>query len=604
MQDVSSQTTRRLPSLVFCLIAAAVLLIIAAGHILPLDTLELDIDEVWSIWQGFGSPAEIIRWTPYDWPWLYYLTLAGWQRLVGLDPLALRYLSVLAFMPGAALMFRVLRRWTSVQAGLLGMLAYAALEYSLFLSTEVRGYALLLGFTPLALWLTIRYFDRPNWRRGIGLGVVLAAMFYTSFTSAVAFGMLGLVSIMLYGRAIWRWWLPGVVGGLLAAPLILDKLGLVASRTRATQTIELGSFVDAIPALFGSLLGERAVIWVGLLVLAAGLMIWQARQAGTMARRRMVAIALWGIGGPVLMYALNGVLGFFSPRYSWWIVIGLALWAGWGLAYLPALGRWAAGAILTGLLLFPGALNSYKIPEPPLIANLSWLADHAQPGDVLLLDPLVNCGSPEEWAYLSEVYLAQGPAFVEAADDHRRIWYAHVDTKEDPATLAAVAAGRIKREFVGPPECLIRLYEGPPDPAGIAFENGMRFHGMDMLDSPGPFTVRHEGDPLHVRLWWSVDESPEADYSIGLHLTGADGALLAQLDSGPQVPDAPGETSTWTTGRYYVEERTLDIPFPTVRSELSLYLVVYQWWDGVRIAAPGVDDNTALRLDSVYIASW
>ena len=64
------------------------LLILAASRLIALNGLELNTDEVWSIWQSFGTPEQIIRWTPYDWPPLYYLILGGWKIFVG--PVTLR----------------------------------------------------------------------------------------------------------------------------------------------------------------------------------------------------------------------------------------------------------------------------------------------------------------------------------------------------------------------------------------------------------------------------------------------------------------------------------------------------------------------------------
>ncbi|MFC1960593.1 glycosyltransferase family 39 protein [Chloroflexota bacterium] len=587
---------------VWLMVTSLVLLLIAAAHILLLDGMEIGGDEAWSIWQSLGTPAEIVSWSPYDWPPLYYVSLGLWRQVAGLHPLALRYLSVLIFLPGVVACYRVLQHWQDERAGLLGMIAYAGLGYSLFLTTELRGYAFVMGLLPLALWLTLLYFNKPGIKRGLVLGIVLTLMFYITFTSAIAFIMLGLLTLIIYGKRIWRWWLPVLVLLLLALPLIIAKLGLVASRTAATREIILAPFLAALTELFTQFTGTSSLIWAVLLITASILLLISQRPP----TRPALGLLAWWLGGAVAMFLLNPVLGFFSPRYSWWLMLGLALWLGWGLSYARR-GLWIGAAlVLVGLMSTPGDLfDSYQFDDAPIIDNLIWLNAHSQPGDVILIDPNNDqCAAPHKWDYLSRVYLPDGPAFVDQPGDHRRIWYVHVDWLADEDTLAAVSAGRVKGEFVGPPECLIRLYEAPPDPAGILFANGMRFHGLDVLNDNGPYTVYHEGENIQVKLWWSADEALADDYSISLRLIDQQGQLVTQNDSGPQLIDAPGETSTWTTDRIYVEERELAIPFPFPDSKLALQLMVYQWQDNTAIPASDTAEDNTLYLQDIYVHAW
>ncbi len=52
------------------LLLALILLLIGASRAFRLDAAvtEVTVDEVWSVWQGLGTPDQIVRWTPYDWP--------------------------------------------------------------------------------------------------------------------------------------------------------------------------------------------------------------------------------------------------------------------------------------------------------------------------------------------------------------------------------------------------------------------------------------------------------------------------------------------------------------------------------------------------------
>jgi hypothetical protein len=568
-------------------------------------------DEIWSVWQTFGTPTQIVSWTPNDWPPGYYLILAGWRAFNGQHPIILRYLSVLAFVVGSSFVFRIVRRLRGSSAGLLVLPAYAALGYGIFLSTEVRGYALLMGLLPIAFWLTLRYFDHPSWRRAVPLALALAGMFYLSVTSIGAFLILGIYTLVVYRKQVWHWWLPGLIAGILALPEIIAKAQLAVARTEATRTLPLAPLPEALHSIYWEFAGYEAIflIWVAVFIAASALLL----------RRRPIkhpiaGVFVWAVGGPILMYLLNSILGFFSAKYAWWIMLGIAVWVAWGLAYLPRVGTLAFSALLSALMFVPIPMRDYTNYDSlsPLEANFIWLQDHVATGDVFVSDPSVKCGnaSIEEWDYFIRTYFPLGLTFVDNPADYRRVWYITTNAQEDASLRAAVHDGRVEGRFVGPPGCLFRLYEGPPDPVGIPYENGMRFHGIDVMEGERPWTaplVRHEGETVYMRLWWSVDRTPILDYSVNTFFLRNIDSIYMESNSAPQVvyPEgAPQETSQWQPGQLYIEERNLTLPFPTARGAIGIFMVVYEWASGERIAAPGVDSDYALLLRALNVISY
>ena len=413
---LSAPATSRL--LLWVLITA-VLLLAAASRLLRIESMTLNRDEIWSVWQTFGSPDQIIKWTPYDWPPGYYLILGTWRTLTGPLPGALRTLSVLAFLPGCACLFRAVRRLRGVEAALISALVYSGLGFSLLLSLEVRGYALLLGLFPLALWLTLRYFDHTSWHRAVPLSLVMAAMFYVSLTSAGAFGMLGLFTLLVYGRAVWRWWKPGLIAIVLALPEILSKTSLAVTRVTATQTLKPLPLPQALAHLFWLYGGFAVSVWAILFLLSALLIIIRERQI----KASTAAILVWVLAVPVALYLLNPLLGFFSARYAWWIMPGIALGIGWGLAYLPRPALLGAGLLIAalGFVTLPNE-SEYQIWQnlSPLGTNFVWLRENMQGGDVILDNANNTCGAPEEWDYYLRSYFPQGLRFVVSPDGQRR----------------------------------------------------------------------------------------------------------------------------------------------------------------------------------------
>ena len=586
----------RFPRRYIPLLLALILLLIAASRAFRLDATvtEVTVDEVWSVWQTFGTPKQIIEWTPYDWTPGYYLTLGAWRVLVGLHPIALRWLSLLSFVIGSAAIYRVGRRLGG--SGVITMLAFAAFSYLIFMSTELRGYILLLALYPLALWLALRYFDHPRPRQAILLALIAAAMIYISLTSVAALGALVLFTLIVYRRTFWRWALPGGLTLILIAPVILTKAHIVIPRLQSTLDIALPPFLNAVIGKYEEWSSPLFPLWFVLFVLAIVLLVrWQRREI-------VVGLLVWAFL-PAALYITNFWLGFFNVRYAWWIMPGIALLLGVGLARLPKFGQVGAAAIFAVQMMLPIPLNHYQIPQPPLGTAFTWLTEHLQPGDVMLVDPKCGCGAPEIFDYYTHVYFPGGLLYITNPDHERRIWYVTGAAGATPDMLERVSQGRAAGIFVGPPEGLFRLYEAPPNPEGILYENGMRFHGIDILDKSAVL-IYHEGDPIHVRLWWSVDTPPPLDYSVGLYVVNAEGEVIAQNDSAPNVADAPTATSQWQPGQFYIDERTLQLPYPLFHGQYRLMVVVYWYGDVQPISAPGVDTNGLLPLSEFTVVSW
>ena len=418
--------------------------------LLVLHQIRMGGDEIWSVWQSLGTPQQIMDWTPYDWTPGYYLTLGFVAGIRG--DAAVRAADAV----GVDVSDR-LRGIVPCGHGVLGgrraalvvIPAYGALGYIGVLGTEVRGYALLLGLLPLALWFLIRFYSHPSWRRAIPLIITLAAMPYISLSAFVTFGMVGLFSLIVYGKRWWRAWLPALVTIALVLPIVSDKLTLARTRVVATQTIVLPAPLVAFGNLFRDYLGRGWVVWVVILVVSIGLLLPRLR-----ANRPALALLLWVAGGVVLMYVLNPVLGFFFARYSWWVMIGIALLVALGLAYLPKQAVAGAAVILLGLSFVATPLNEQS---SALNDNLEWLHTHIQAGDALVIDPANNCGSPSEWDYAIRSYFPDGLLVASNSDGYRRVWYATFNGRQTAALSQQIANQRVAEEFVGPAGCFIQL---------------------------------------------------------------------------------------------------------------------------------------------------
>jgi 4-amino-4-deoxy-L-arabinose transferase-like glycosyltransferase len=607
------------------LLSALLLLVIVLSRVPYFGQLELDAHEVWTMWQSVGTLPQVIDRTPYDWGPLYYVVMAGWQSLVGDHTETARVLSVLWLVLGSAFMYRAMSRLRPGNAPLLAALLYATSAGIIYLSLNIRGYALQLGLMPLAFWLLLRYFDvqRYRWRdivTGLALAASMLAMVYIHPTGMLACVLLGAYTLFAYPRRLLRWWLPGIVVLVLALPQIKIRLGTATSRLDVSSSIvDLNSIYSFFLYYTGQSVVQQ-VLAAALLVIAL-VLLWRAAPRFGQSRALILAIAV----GCALLIFLGGRLGFTGQRHAWWLVTPVVLLMAWGLSYLPQpalLGCF--GLLLMGVFVpaLPGSLDESGAPNPPMGANFAWLAKNARWSDAVIIDPRQECSIyADEWDYYTRLYFPQGINIVDDPTGYRRVWYITADGFDNPDLKRQIQDNRRASIFNGPWNCLFRLYIAPPDANGVLYDNGMRFHGFEILEDGQPISipvVRHEDDTLTVRLWWSADTPPPADYSVSLTLLDTlNNTLISQSDSGPQLMSLdpmnfdkqPSGTSQWKLGQLYVEERTLKIPNAIAISRegvhtFELALVVYQSADNTRINAPGLTADHVRYLQTVTVRSW
>lgn len=600
-------------------IAVFLLLLVFASRVVLIDGMTFHQDEARSAMRMFGTPAQIVSWQPPAWSPFQNLILMVWKDLAGGLPASLRYLSLLFFMLSIALTYRVtMHLFRSQKIAWSVVLVYVSLGLSIYLSIFVRGYIFAMALFPLTLWLTCRYFEEAHWRRAIPLAVSIVLMFYSTYTSLFAFLSIGLFTLIRYPRAIWHWWMPIVIALPLALPELIRNTDFIASRTPGgkASTFTFAPFSQLIE-IYKDYFGQNEILWLVLVFIALGIFFLRGRPH----YKSLIWIVLVAGLFPILAYVMAGIGIFhlFAPRYTWWVLIIIALGIGYGISYLPRF-IWMPLAVILLAQMF--SLNVGERYQPfhvlPFEENFRWLAENVQAGDALLVDPnfcIVDCNEMDSWGYYYQVYVGDKLETILEPDEHRRIWYVR-GNKHDESLENILLETRIATIFVGPPDFLIRLYEAPPDVEGVLFENGMRFHGFEVIEDGQrdylPYNWREQTSTT-IRLWWSIDEALDADYSVSLQFVDAvEGGLLTQNDGAPQVihtsavdtSPTPSETSQWEIGRYYVDERLIEFPDLTLEAYTDLVLTVYQWWDGVRLSAPGVNTDTQLPLTSAVIWGW
>ena len=592
---------------------AGLLLMVMIGHVMVLDhMLDLTTDEVWSVTQANGTWQEVYQWTPYDWAVGYYFILSGWERLVGLHPILLRTLSLLVYLLGMSALYRAMQRLHHSSVAVLAVLAYGALGWGVFASVLLRGHSFTLSLAPFAFWLTIRYMERPNWRRGMLLAFSLASLLYIHSTVLVYFIMLGIFTLIIYPlRYVWRWVYPTVLMLILTSGEIITKFSLTTQRVQAIRQQNLGIWWEAIARYYVEWFGRWEAVWWGMMAVAGVLVALASRER----LRLRIAWIAWAFI-PLGLYLANPLLGFYHPRYSGWVGIGIVGCLAVGLARLPRWGQWVAGGVLLGILYSPLPLYDYDAFSPYIGETFAWLSERLQWGDAVLVDPNYRQTvrvDQDEWDYFTQVFFPQHDLAFTDTLTARRVWYISEVDFEQPDLYAELNADYIPREFLGYADFFTRLYEAPPNRDGIPFESGLIFHGADLIrdgQTLNRFSSWHEGESFTLRLWWSVERVQLKDYSMGIYVT--DGLqTLIEAHTAPLTvsyyPDEyapPPSTSWWEVGRYYVEERTFTLPMNPPSALYTVKMSVYHWEDGILLDAPNVDEDGLLPIASFGVRAW
>ena len=599
---------------------ALLLLVIAAARILRFDSIFLGKDEIWSIWQGSGSLAELLRWNPYDWPPLYYIVLKIWVELLGFHPLALRAVSTLTFLLGMVFFYRVVSRGAGEMAATISTLIYGGMSYTIFLSTELRGYALLQLAIPLSWYFAQGIiYDKPKIKNALGFALVSAATLYTAYI-ALPFVIWMMLYLMVMHLIREKTFFAGkrlllltlLLSLVLMIPLVIYIWPLAAVH------FAHGTYRWSLPSL--SAFAEMYQVWFGygtwiilaLIVLGLLRMLWRQKWC-----QHFSFLVLLGFVIPVVLFFLDPLLGMFQAKYASWALFGIAGSLGFALSRYSKLGQRVA--IVSGLvlLLLPIDWQEYNGSlTTQLDKNLAWLQNEWRAGDVLLLADDRGCSRHTEvWNQTLRTYFSAGLPVIDSIEDEARIWYVNYGDAPDSPHWRTLQHDYVERQFVGPPECQFRLFEGPPDREGILFDNGLRFHGAQMLEegevlAAGYLPLLHEGETMKIRLWWSVAEPLPQDYSIALFLMDEEDYVFDE-NLGPPYPtypaDVPWETSRWQQGQYYIEERELSAPFPntTHRAGLAIRLAVYHWQEPAnRFAAIGTDSLGMLTLFKIEVVAW
>lgn len=537
---------------------------------------------------------------------LWFVTFWGWRQLVGDAEYTSRIFSVFCTMLALAVTYQLGRLWfRSHVAGLLAPLLLLGTDLFFNYALDIRPYPLVMFCAALSMWAFTLWVKRQTTRSAAIYGLTIAILLYLHYLLVflvVVQGVYYLLSqrltlnhikqgvlALVVGIGLWLPWLPTFVNQIVGLRSIEQASGTargVAGIGVSTQptTPETAAF------LLNS--ATNNLVWLYAAVLILGVIL--------LSRKKFYWLALaWAFGVPLVALAANVVAAVYAPRFVSHAMLGLGLaLAGVFVALPRKIGLTAAALLVAAnLFTFPAAIP-VRVPYRTLYTELSALG---RSEDVILF---VKGGEDDgfvHWQYrhyLASELQTHITTDTDQARAARRIWFMTNDwfSPQVREQFDALEPTHPVQRVLG--QCdnswcyLIQLMEAPPLKGALRFGENVDFWGID-VDSVTENTVA-------TRLWWRVEQTPSLDYSISLRLVNAAGEVVAQSDGAINHYGAEiVQTSQLESGRIYIDWRSLQLPSQLPAGVYTLQLVVYQSWDGIRLALP--DGSDTLTLDTLTL---
>ncbi len=144
---------------------------------------------------------------------------------------------------------------------------------------------------------------------------------------------------------------------------------------------------------------------------------------------------------------------------------------------------------------------------------------------------------------------------------------------------------------------------GGPPPGATVTDIAPQVPRQDMLGEPPVFSLQgydleQATGELHLILYWRGETRVDVDYTTFVHLSDAQGQVVAQRDAPPGGGLYP--TSLWDAGEIIADPIVLLIPPEVEPGQYTLTVGLYRFDTGQRLAVPTAADNS-LPLTSVSL---
>jgi mannosyltransferase len=615
-------------------ILGVMLLSALALRLYRLEAQDIWGDEAFSIFLSQQPLNVVIAGASDTHPPFYPFLLFLWLKLVGTHAFATRALSALIGTLVVPLMFVLAKRVTAPRRVAWFAVLFATISPLLvYYSQETRMYELVAILALASTYFAARFVQvrRVQWDGAYVLATALAIYtHYSAFFVVAAQNLFALVMLRRQRQALWRWLALQILLVLAYVPWILVQSAFLRGKASARfdewgwSGIELifgktflafsiGLTVQAPLAQFAAALFLVVALW-GVIAIA------RARRYAAM------LVPLCFVVPIVIAYIVNPIMPFFFERY---VLVALP-----GFLFLVAFGlddvmqrntRFGLGIAGILVLLNTFALTEYFYNEAYAKGMygkmMAYVAAHAQPGDVLVLNnplqkPLYQYYAPRD---VPAYFLPDGGAAMEdpamraqledVARRSTRVWLVMFGNpaEYDPTGylerwLGTHAFKTFARGFV---DAALSLYVIPRTAPAIQRELDatlgehieLRGYTLDRVEAtPGQIVL--------LTLHWRTTAPLRARYTVFAHVIGGVNPatrtpVWAQMDSEPAGGARP--TTDWRVGEVIEDRRGLWLPDSIPPGEYILEIGMYDATTLARL--PVFIENKRVEEDRVILGT-
>ncbi|MDI3341785.1 MAG: glycosyltransferase family 39 protein [Sphaerobacter sp.] len=385
-------------------VLAAIIVAGAALRLTALNRQSLWFDEIDVVVRAQRPLAQVLRTfvaAGENGP-VYNLLLALWVRLAGISEIAVRAPSAVAGVLAIPLLYLLARRIAGPATGLLAAGLLAISPYHVWYSQEAKMYAMVVVLALASTYALVEALARNERRWWVAYAVATTLLFYSHVATVLVFAAQSLYAgYTVLVRRVW----PGRERGWLLAVAVLTlpylPIALWAVRVIGGQVATWHSPVGLWAALqifgvkfavnrYDLVVQERAAILYAALA-ALGVVVLARRRDPARWWLLLLALSSVPVLGLWLVSLRNSV---FSDRYA---IVALPAY----LLLVAAAGAWlirhrrlwplgiAAAFLLVAFAWGPlrDVNRAHTAQKEDWRSAYAWVADRAQPGDVILVTP-------------------------------------------------------------------------------------------------------------------------------------------------------------------------------------------------------------------------
>jgi 4-amino-4-deoxy-L-arabinose transferase-like glycosyltransferase len=586
----------------------ALLFLAFALRVYRLDAQDIWGDEAFSIFLSQQPLNVVVAGASDTHPPFYPFLLWVWLQLVGASAFATRALSALIGTLVVPLIFVLATRVAAPPRARGFATLFATISPLLiYYSQETRMYELVAILALASTYFAVRIIETRRARLDMAYWLTSAFAIYTHYSAFFVVAAQNLFALWQLRRdrvALARWL--ALQAALIVAyvPWILVQSAFLQSKASA-RFDEWGW--SGIELIFGKTFlafsigltveAPLAQFATAIFLLTALLGVCAIARAR---HHKAIVLPLYFIVPIVIAYLVNPIMPFFFERYVLVALPGFLLLVAWGLDTLMRYNARLALGIVGILILFNAfALGEYFYNDAYAKGKygkmMAYIAAHAQPGDVLVLNnplqkPLYRYYAPRD---LPAYFLPDGGAAMEdpamrarleeIARQHARVWLVMFGNpaEYDPTGylerwLGTHAYKTLARGFV---DAALSLYVMPSVSPMISSE---RRAGLgESIELLGYALDRVEAAPGQIvllTLRWRTTTPIRARYTVFAQVIGGINPatrtpVWAQMDSEPAGGARP--TVDWQVGQVIEDRRGLWLPSDIPPGEYVLQVGMY-----------------------------